>query len=119
MSDLKKIRSSKTWRSNFVKLCLQKRSLEKLQKQYEERSKYSNITKTSYKNKNSYDPVLNTIVENVKNQGMLYYDGPRTLGYGGYVSSKDYWSDITKFIDKFKLSSSNSVIDIGCARDTS
>ena len=120
MSDVKKVRSSKTCKSKFVKLSFtEKRSLprEITKKQFEERSKYSNITKSSYKNKNSYDPVLNTIVQNVKNQGMLYFDGPRTLGYGGYVSSKDYWSDITKeFINTFNLNASNSIIDIGCAK---
>ena len=120
MSELEKENSNLVSTPKLIALnCIQKKSLPRkvTRSQYEERSKYSNLTKLSYQKDNSYDPVLNTLIENVKNQGMLYFDGPRTFGYGGYDSSKNYWTDIAnEFIKKFNLKQTHAIIDIGCAK---
>ena len=48
---------------------------------------------------------------------MLYYDGPRYLGYGGYNNDNQHWINIAKeLISKFKLKKNMSILDIGCAK---
>ena len=120
MSDLEKTSLTKIGNPRLIELnCIQKRSQprEVSKKQFDERSKFSQFTRLSKENNNQYDPILNTLVENVKNQGRLYFDGPRTLGYGGYYYSKDNLSEITQeCIKRFKINKSNSIIDIGCAK---
>ena len=57
------------------------------------------------------------LIDNVKNQGRLYYDGPRFLGYGGYNKNDCHWINIAEELIKiFKLEDSMSVLDIGCAK---
>tara|TARA_B100001989_G_C24551133_1_gene474889 strand:- start:2449 stop:4212 length:1764 start_codon:yes stop_codon:yes gene_type:complete len=120
MSESKIINFDKEVIPKFIELnCIKKRSLPRIitKDQFEARSKHSYLTKLNITPNNSKDPVLSTLLENVKSQGRMYFDGPRTFGYGGYNSSKDYWLNITdEFIKKFNLVSSNSIIDVGCAK---
>ena len=47
----------------------------------------------------------------------LYFDGPRSLGYGGYKKDAYHWESIAnELIEKFNLKNNMSIIDIGCAK---
>lgn len=85
-------------------------------KEYEERAKYSILGRGKILESNN-DPLQEILIDNVKNQGRLYYDGPRFLGYGGYSKNDCHWINIAEELIKiFKLENSMSVLDIGCAK---
>ncbi len=85
--------------------------------EFEERKKYSLFARLDEENQTANDPLMHTLLENVRHQGKLYFDGPRSLGYGGYKSVKDYWKSIAnELIDKFNFSTNDTILDIGCAK---
>ncbi len=87
------------------------------QKEYRERCDYSISARSEESSNEIIDSRIQTLVENVRSQGKLYFDGPRSLGYGGYVSNQNYWSEInSEIIDFFKIEKSQSFLDIGCAK---
>jgi ubiquinone/menaquinone biosynthesis C-methylase UbiE len=46
-----------------------------------------------------------------------YFDGDRRYGYGGYNYDSKYWSNVViDFMNYFKLSSTSSLLDVGCAK---
>ena len=46
-----------------------------------------------------------------------YFDGDRRYGYGGYNYDSKYWSNVViDFMNFFKLSSTSSLLDVGCAK---
>lgn len=85
-------------------------------KEYKERAKYSILGRGKIIENNN-DPLQEILLDNVKNQGRLYYDGPRFLGYGGYNKKEFHWANIAKeLIEVFRLERSMSILDIGCAK---
>ena len=49
--------------------------------------------------------------------GYDYFDGDRRYGYGGYNYDSKYWSNVViDFMNYFKLSSTSSLLDVGCAK---
>lgn len=53
----------------------------------------------------------------LRNFGKEYFDGDRSLGYGGYYYNKKYFRKIAKaFINHYKLTNASKILDIGCAK---
>jgi len=49
--------------------------------------------------------------------GKEFFDGERSTGYGGFSYSPRFWQPvIPTFQDHWSLTSSNSVLDVGCAK---
>jgi SAM-dependent methyltransferase len=49
--------------------------------------------------------------------GKEFFDGSRETGYGGFSYNPKYWSEVVKkFKEYWKLTSENSILDIGCAK---
>ena len=49
--------------------------------------------------------------------GKEFFDGERDYGYGGYYYNPKYWEQVVSvIINYYELKSSNSVLDIGCAK---
>ena len=49
--------------------------------------------------------------------GFDYWDGDRSINYGGYTYRKGYWDALVKaLIKRYDLKSSSSVLDIGCGK---
>ena len=46
-----------------------------------------------------------------------YFDGPRSLGLGGFKYIPGYWTPVVEdFISHYQLSNSSSLLDVGCAK---
>ena len=56
------------------------------------------------------------VVRISKQYGMLYFDGPRDYGYGGYKYDGRWQAVARDMIDHFGLKSGDRVLDIGCAK---
>lgn len=56
------------------------------------------------------------IVKKSKKYGRLYWDGDRKYGYGGYYYDGRWKSVAKKIINKFRLSESSKIFDIGCGK---
>lgn len=85
--------------------------------EYQERSKYALLGRGNSLQENNQDSLGQILIDNVKNQGRLYFDGPRSLGYGGYIKDAYHWESIAnELIEKFNLKNNMSIIDIGCAK---
>ena len=49
--------------------------------------------------------------------GKEFFDGERDYGYGGYYYNPKYWEQVVSdIVNYYELKSSNSVLDIGCAK---
>jgi len=49
--------------------------------------------------------------------GYDYFDGERKYGYGGYYYNPKYWNNVVEdFKNYFNLTSSSSLLDVGCAK---
>jgi len=49
--------------------------------------------------------------------GFDYFDGERNFGYGGYSYNPKYWQTvIPTIVERYGLSDSSSVLDVGCAK---
>ena len=46
-----------------------------------------------------------------------FFDGDRSVGYGGYSYRPDFWSGVVKtFAEHYDLKSGSKVLDVGCAK---
>jgi protein-L-isoaspartate(D-aspartate) O-methyltransferase len=55
--------------------------------------------------------------ELAKKWGYDFWDGDRSICYGGYEYREGYWTDIAKrFIDIYELKSSSKILEIGCGK---
>ena len=45
-----------------------------------------------------------------------YYDGPRDLGYGGYVYDGRWKKFLPKIIKRYKLNNKSKVLELGCRK---
>ena len=49
--------------------------------------------------------------------GKEFFDGDRKLGYGGFTYNSKYWEPVIQDFKKYyNLNSSNSILDVGCAK---
>jgi SAM-dependent methyltransferase len=49
--------------------------------------------------------------------GKDYFDGPRSLGLGGYTYKPDFFSPVVAdMIEYYDLTSESSILDVGCAK---
>src|SRR3990167_138700 len=56
------------------------------------------------------------VVQIAKQFGELFFDGPRTYGYGGYHYDGRWKPVAQDIIQHFKLKPGNRVLDVGCAK---
>ena len=49
--------------------------------------------------------------------GELYFDGPRTYGYGGYRYDGRWVPVAEDIVKHFNLKPGNRILDVGCAKD--
>jgi len=69
----------------------------------------------------SEDAQLNTVFalsrENIRSWGELYFDGERSMGYGGYSNSIEYWDLFAQeLIDIYNLDNNSRILEIGPAK---
>lgn len=99
----------------FVKKRSLPRKVSKLD--FMKRSQNSLISRSKSNPGITTDVLLETLIKDVKSQGKLYFDGPRTLGYGGYELREDYWDEIREeLINVFEIKENFKILDIGCAK---
>lgn len=49
--------------------------------------------------------------------GREYYDGDRSVGYGGYTYQKERWHKVVRNVfERFELSRSAKILDLGCKK---
>jgi len=60
--------------------------------------------------------MLPEVISAAKRFGMLYFDGPRAYGYGGYKDDGRWLRVANDLIDHFDLDIGNKVLDVGCAK---
>jgi len=59
----------------------------------------------------------NKIVRIARKFGKDFFDGDRKYGYGGFIYNKKYWSKVVvDFKNYWKLTSKNSLLDVGCGK---
>jgi SAM-dependent methyltransferase len=49
-------------------------------------------------------------------KGRAFYDGKRSMGYGGYKYDKRWLKLLPKIIKRYKLNSKSKVLDLGCKK---
>jgi ubiquinone/menaquinone biosynthesis C-methylase UbiE len=55
--------------------------------------------------------------EIAKQFGKEFFDGERKHGYGGFNYDPKFWTETVRiFIEEYKLTSSSSVLDVGCGK---
>ncbi len=100
---------------NFVRKRSSPRKVSKLE--FIKRSQNSLIGRANVNQDIETDVLLETLIKDVQSQGKLYFDGPRTLGYGGYELKEDYWDEIREeLVKEFKIDKTDKILDIGCAK---
>lgn len=75
---------------------------------------------------NSFPKIMRDINERLVNKEYFrkkalnfdydYFDGPRSMGYGGYVYDGRWVKVADKLIDLFNLRNKSKILDVGCAK---
>jgi hypothetical protein len=70
------------------------------------------------RNTNRIEAKLNSAKEwlEIWESGRVYYDGERTLGYGGYFYDGRWHNVVENIIQKYQLNKNDTLLDIGCAK---
>ena len=70
--------------------------------------------------RNYIERMLNKKAKNIsiaKKYSKQYWDGPRSVGYGGYKYIKNYWKPVAeKLIKNYRLNNKSKILDIGCGK---
>ncbi|MEE2821231.1 MAG: class I SAM-dependent methyltransferase [Pseudomonadota bacterium] len=56
------------------------------------------------------------VISESKKFGEMYFDGPRSHGYGGYKYDGRWISVATDIIEHYRLRSGSRILDVGCAK---
>ena len=98
-----------TWPKNIIKT-VPKNILQK-------RNTFTELSKKTEKELRDNHLSAYLTLKELGERSYLYFDGPRSIGYGGYRKNQEKWTAIAEeLIKEFSLNTESIVLDLGCAK---